>query len=86
MSRMIGLLMTLLALTASAADVAREARNPTTVCNPIDLEYMFHRGKVRADGKLEDLFVVMSTWKGKNSIGTSNKENVGVRIIALQNF
>ena len=57
MSRMVGSLMVLLALTASAADIAREARNPTTVCNPIDLEYMFHRGKVRADGKLEDLFV-----------------------------
>ena len=57
MSRKVGFLMVLLALTASAADIAREARNPTTVCNPIDLEYMFHRGKVRADGKLEDLFV-----------------------------
>lgn len=34
-----------------------EAREPTTVCNPIDLEYTFHRGKVRADGSLEDLFV-----------------------------
>lgn len=57
MNRIPGLFMVLLALGASASDVAREARNPTTVCNPIDLEYMFHRGKVRADGKLEDLFV-----------------------------
>lgn len=39
------------------AAVPNEAKNPTTVCNPIDLEYMFHRGKARPDGKLEDLFV-----------------------------
>ena len=52
----------LLAVALQAAEpsvpaAAVEARAPTTVCNPIDLEYMFHRGKVRADGSLEDLFV-----------------------------
>ena len=69
------IILALVALTAcagfAAAETAVEAKNPTTVCNPIDLEYMFHRGKLRTDGRLEDLFVesadpAMCVFKGEN--------------------
>ncbi len=35
---------------------AKESANPTTFCNPLDLEYMIQRGKRQSDGRLTDVF------------------------------
>lgn len=85
--RFIILVLALVALTAcagfAAAETAVEAKNPTTVCNPIDLEYMFHRGKLRTDGRLEDLFVesadpAMCVFKGEYWLFASKGEGYWV--------